>query len=167
MQSKLLELIREAPITNEKICDWDQARQLTQKDYVNTKTDTVKLSSGHKLEIKYYRETQKQTNCLHTTSPSLRELKIGRRDGNEKDNKAIGFYNEKNNFATFFCIFLCLHCTTTTRKCLISLFTEEVHKRRRNFLSLSELGNGFQEFTFRRTHPHLTKLVTQSNRDED
>ena len=89
------------------------------------------------MEVKYYRETQKQTNCLHTTSPSLRELKIGRHDGNEKDNKAIGFYNEKNNFATFFCIFLCLHCTTTTRKCLISLFTEEVHKRRRNFLSLS------------------------------
>ena len=54
MRSNLLELIREAPITNGKICDWDWARQLTQKDYVNTKRETVKLSSGHKLEIKYY-----------------------------------------------------------------------------------------------------------------
>ena len=39
-----------------------------------------------------------------------------------------------------FCTFLCRHCTTTTWKCLMSRCTEEVHKRRRDFLSLSELG---------------------------
>ena len=56
---------------------------------------------------------------------------------------------------------------TTTWKCLISIFTEEVHKRRRNFLSISELGYGSQEFNFRSVHLHLTKLVTWSNRNED
>ena len=34
--------------------------------------------------------------------------------------------------------------------------SEEVHKRRRNFLSLSELGYGSLEFNFRRVHLHLT-----------
>ena len=45
--------------------------------------------------------------------------------------------------------------------------TEEVHKRRRNFLSLSELEYGSEEFTFRRVNLRLKKLVTWSNRDED
>ena len=44
---------------------------------------------------------------------------------------------------TLFSTFLCRYCTTTTWKCLTSLFMENVNKRRRrNFLSLSELGHG-------------------------
>ena len=66
-----------------------------------------------------------------------------------------------------FFTFLCRHCTTTTWKCLVSRWTEEVHKRRRNFLSLSELGYDSLEFNFRRVRLHLTKLVTWSNRDEN
>ena len=72
---------------------------------------------------------------------------------------------------TLFCTFLCRYCTTTTWKCLISRCTEgrteEVHKRRRNFLSLSELEYGSLEFNFGRVRLPLTKLVTWSNRDED
>ena len=40
---------------------------------------------------------------------------------------------------TLLCTFLSRHCTTTTGKCLFSRFTEDVNKRRLNFLSLSEL----------------------------
>ena len=39
-----------------------------------------------------------------------------------------------------FSTFLCLLCTTTTRKCLISCFMERVNKQRRNFVFLSALG---------------------------
>ena len=41
MRSKLPELRREAPITNEEIRDRDWARKLTQKDYVDTKRHAV------------------------------------------------------------------------------------------------------------------------------
>ena len=68
---------------------------------------------------------------------------------------------------TLFCTFLCRHCTTTSWKCLISRCAEEVHKRRRNFHSLSALGYGSWEFSFRMVRLHLKKLVTWSNRDED
>ena len=59
-----------------------------------------------------------------------------------------------------FCTFLFRHCTTAT-----SHSTEEVHERRRYFLSLSELGCGsyIRNSTFRWVHLHLTKLVTSSH----
>ena len=41
MRSKLPELRREAPITNEEIRDRDWARKMTQKDYVDTKIHAV------------------------------------------------------------------------------------------------------------------------------
>ena len=41
MRSKLPELRREAPITNEEICDRDWARKLTQKYCVDTKRHAV------------------------------------------------------------------------------------------------------------------------------
>ena len=41
MRSKLPELRREAPITNEEIRDRDWARKLTQKDYMDTKRHAV------------------------------------------------------------------------------------------------------------------------------
>lgn len=41
MQSKLPELRHETPITNEEICDWEWARKLIQKDYVDTKRNAV------------------------------------------------------------------------------------------------------------------------------
>ena len=47
--------------------------------------------------------------------------------------------------------------TTTTGKWLISLFMEEVDKRRLNFLSPSELEYGSKEFGLKRVRLHLTK----------
>ena len=50
---------------------------------------------------------------------------------------------QNNKFAgaaDFVRTFLCPHGTTTTCKCLISRFMEDVDKSRRNFLSVSELG---------------------------
>ena len=63
-------------------------------------------------------------------------------DGNEKFKKAIALISKTTilHVITLFCTFLCRHCTTTTWKFLISRFTGEVHKRQRNFLSLSEVG---------------------------
>ena len=74
-------------------------------------------------------------------------------DGNGNATKAIGLISKTT-------------ITTTTSKCLISRCTEEVHKRRRNFLSLSQLGYGSQEFNVRMVRLHLTKLVTWINRNE-
>ena len=45
-----------------------------------------------------------------------------------------------------FCTFLCCHCMTTTWKCLIASFMEDVNKRWQIFLSVSKLEWGLQEF---------------------
>ena len=90
-----------------------------------------------------------QLHKLLYFSPALPSLVLGTLrsndgDGNGNATKAIGL-SSKQQFCTcitLFCTFLCRHCTTTTWKCLISRCTEEVHKRRRNFLSLSALGYG-------------------------
>ena len=86
---------------------------------------------------------------------NIRDLKIRRhqREGERQKNKNNNFSLESR--------------TTTTWNCLVSRFREEVHKRRRNFLSLSELGYGSQGFNFKRVNLHLTKLVTWSYCDED
>ena len=75
--------------------------------------------------------------CLSSLN---RDLKIRQRRRQWEHHKSNRFNWQNNNFppaSSFFCRFLCRHCTTTTWKCLISRCTEEVHKRRRNFLSLS------------------------------
>ena len=67
----------------------------------------------------------------HAAGNSLGTLRSKDGDGNENR-----FNNQNNNFARasrFFCTFLCRHSTTTAWKCLISHFTEEVLKRRRNY----------------------------------
>ena len=58
---------------------------------------------------------------------------------------------------TLFCTFLSRFCTTTTWKCLISRFVEDVNKQRRNFISLSELDCRPLKFSFRRVRLQLTK----------
>ena len=65
-------------------------------------------------------------------------------DGNGNATKAIGLISKTTILHVHhaFCTFLCRHCTVTTWKCLTSRCTEEVHKRFRDFLSLSELGYG-------------------------
>ena len=85
------------------------------------------------------------------------QRRVRQREG-ERNNR---FNKQNNNFArtciTLFCTFLYRFYTTTTWKCLISRFIEDVNKQRRNFISLSELGYGHLKFSFRRVRPHLTK----------
>ena len=57
-------------------------------------------------------------------------------DVNENGKKAIGSDGQNNNSARasrFLCAFLCRHCTTTTRKSLISRFVENVNTRQLYF----------------------------------
>ena len=101
----------------------------------------------------------------------IRDFKIqrcGRERERQKNNR---FYKQNNNFARashLFAHFFSRFCTTTTWKCLISRFMENVNKERRNSMSpLSELGYGPQEFNSRRVRQHLTKLVCRNNWDKD
>ena len=68
-----------------------------------------------------------------------------------------------------FCTLLYRHCTTTTGKCLISRFMEDVNKRRAKFLCLSELEYGSWEFGSKRVRLHLKKIshLSWSNHDRD
>ena len=68
MLSKLPELRREVPITNEEIRDQDLARKLTQKDYVDTKRHAVESQVEVGDQV-LSRNTE--TNCLQTTIPVL------------------------------------------------------------------------------------------------
>ena len=63
-------------------------------------------------------------------------------EGNEKVKKATGVWGKTTNLQlhhTFVVHIPCRLCTTTTWKCIISRFMEDVNKRRRSFLSLSKL----------------------------
>ena len=64
-----------------------------------------------------------------------------------------------------FCTSLCRHCTTTTWKCVISRYMENVNKRRQIFLSLSKLKCGPQEINSREIRHHLTFSADWNNRD--
>ena len=75
-----------------------------------------------------------------TTPPSLTlwTLRTNDMDDNEKVKKSNRFNKQNNNFARapcFLYISLPVFFTTTTWKCLISRFTEDLNKQRRNFIS--------------------------------
>ena len=126
------------------------------------------LVESQSHSVSYWKSYLK-SSCV-SPRPHNRDLKIRPRRRQREHHKSNRFNQQNNNFCTcitLFCKFLCRHCTTTTWKCLISRRTEEVCKRRRNFLSLSELGYGSWEFNFRRVRLHLTKLATWTNRHED
>ena len=62
---------------------------------------------------------------------------------NDDGKNAIGEDWQNNNFIytciTLFCTFLCRRCTTTTWKCLISRFNEDVNRRQQLSFSFPEL----------------------------
>jgi len=66
-------------------------------------------------------------------------------DGNENVKKPIDLLSKTSSLHVIFCTFVCRYCTTTTWRCLISRFTGDVNKGRRNFLSLSKLESSLQE----------------------
>ena len=70
----------------------------------------------------------------------LSHFKTRSNDGSD-GTKAIGLLSRTKTLHVhhaFFVLFLCRHYTTTTWKCLISRFMDDVNKRRRIFLSLSK-----------------------------
>ena len=89
---------------------------------------------------------------------SNRMFRMQRRRESKKSNSLT---RENNDFARAasqsFVHFLCRHCTTTTWKCLMSRFMKDLNKQYQNFLSLYELGYGWQKFSSRRVRLHLTK----------
>ena len=104
--------------------------------------------------------------CLESLVGTLRSAAD---DGNEDDKQAIGLI-VKTTILHVYHAFLCislppLHDYDIKMPSFTS--TEEVHKRRPNFLYFSELGYGSWEFNFRRVHFLFSKLVTWSKRDED
>ena len=80
--------------------------------------------------------------CSAFRCTGIRDFKIPDSDDNENGKKkGIGWIGKTNcaRASRFFCTFLFRHWTTTTGKCLISHFMEDVNKPRPNFLSHSEL----------------------------
>ena len=59
---------------------------------------------------------------------------------------------------TLFCTFLSRHCTTTTWKCLISRFVEDMNTRQRLYFPFPELRYSLLEFNSRKNCPHLAGL---------
>ena len=80
----------------------------------------------------------------------LGTLRSNDADDNENVKKTIGLISKTTTSHVQHTSFLFCFCTTTTRKCLISRFMEDVNKQRRNFISLSELEFGPLKFSFRR-----------------
>ena len=81
-------------------------------------------------------------------------------DGNENVTKANRFNNQSNNFARasrFLVHFFAVTARLRLETGLISRCTEEVHKRRRNYLPLSELGYGSLEFNLWRVRLYMSQ----------
>ena len=86
-----------------------------------------------------------------------RKFKMRRRRRDNK--KAIAWQDITTTLHVHhaFCTFLCRNCTTIAWKCLISGFMKDVNKQCQYFLSLYELGYGWQKISSRRVRLHLTK----------
>ena len=66
-----------------------------------------------------------------------------RRQREHQKSDRLNRHNKNSARASrLFCTFLCRHYMTTTGKCLISSFVEDVNKRRLIFFPLSELEYG-------------------------
>ena len=64
-----------------------------------------------------------------------------------------------------FCTFLDRSCTTTTWKCLIASFVEDLNKRRRISFSLYKVECALQEINSREIRPHLPFSANWNKRD--
>ena len=69
MRSKLQELRREGPITNEEIRDRDWARKLTQENYVDTKRHAVEsqVEVGDQVLLRNTKTNKLSINCDPST----------------------------------------------------------------------------------------------------
>ena len=75
--------------------------------------------------------------CAHVMTTNIQ-----REDGNENFNETIGLISKKTTLHVhhaFIFAFLCHFCSTTTWRCLILRFMDNVNKQRRNLFSFSLL----------------------------
>ena len=108
---------------------------------------------------------------LGTREESLRLGTFSNDDGEGKEDvKKQKVYYAKQQLCTcitLFCTFLYRPCTTTTWKCLIASFMEDVNKRRRISFSLSKLECGPQEINSREIRLHLPFSANWNKHDKD
>ena len=98
-----------------------------------------------------------------------RELKQRRRRRQQEREKSNSFRLIKQQLCPrimLFCTFLCRRCTTTTWKCLISRFVEDVNTRQRLSFSFPELWYSLLEFNSRKNCQHLTNWMSWNKRDK-
>ena len=99
----------------------------------------------------------------------IRELKQRRRRRQRERQKRNWFRLAKQQLCTcvtLFCTFLCRQCTTTTWKCLILRFVEDVNTRQRLSFSFPELWCSLLEFNSRKICQHLTKWTRWNKREK-
>ena len=138
-------------------------------------------SSNHACFDHLFRETTQSTALeqerfdIRSLSRALRNLwligtlRSNDADGNENVKKTIGLISKTTTLHVHytFCTFLSRFCTTTTWKCLISRFMENLNKQPRNFISVCELKYGPLKFSFRRIRLQLKKEMGRNNRYKD
>ena len=115
---------------------------------------------SHKKACSQAQEATWETRVGTRRSKNNRDVKMQRRGRRrERQKKKVGLISKittSHVYHTFLYIFFPF-CTTTTWKCLISRFMEDVNNQRRNFISLSELEFGPLKFSFRRVRLQSTK----------
>ena len=102
----------------------------------------IKFEAARTIFFQWRFRRYRRHCCLSTLIGTLRSNDA---DGNENVKKKIGLIRKNNNFARalrFFVHFFSCFCTTTTLKCLLLRFMDNVNKQRRNFISLCELRHG-------------------------
>ena len=90
------------------------------------------------------------------------EISDGDGDSKEKEKKSKRFRLAKQQLCaciTLFCTFLCRRCTTTTWKCLISRFVEDLNSRRL-FFCFPELWYSLLEFNSRKIFQHFMNWMS-------
>ena len=102
---------------------------------------------------------------------SKRELKQRQRRRQRERQKSNWFRLAKQQLCTYitpFCSFSCRRCTTTTWKCLISRFAEDVimSTRQQRSFAFPELWYSPLESNSRQIRQHLTNLTRWNKRDE-
>ena len=104
------------------------------------------------------------STCVYSLSlfHKLGSLRCHNSNGNQNLKKSNRLNRQNNNSAHSACFLyinflLCLCMTTMMKMPSFTFYGPDVKERRQNFLSLSELGYDWKEFTFRIARLHLTK----------
>ena len=101
-------------------------------------------------------------NCI-----GIREQRRRRRQREGQKSNKLRLAKQLCTCITFFCTFLCRDFTTTTWKCLISRFVENVNARQRLSFFFPELRyRSLLEFNSRKNCRHLTNWTRWNERDK-